>query len=1754
MLRDLMWSLCCTLLLASVACAADANRLTYLDEFCDPYYPHLQFPKLTTPQWVGEPGVECVVVLAIDDMRDPAKYEEFLRPILDRLKQIDGRAPVSIMTNQVDPADERLQGFLREGLSLEIHTFDHPCPCLAGGDFDKAKGTYDRCVDLLNQVPNNRPVAFRMPCCDSMNSPSPRFWVEAFNKTTPAGNFLTIDSSVFNIITSQDDSLPKEITQNDQGEERFRRYVPFPSFVNTIENYPYPYVIAGKCWQFPCVVPSDWSAQHVQQPNNPDTVRDFKLALDACVIKQGVYNLVFHPHGWIRNDQIVELIDHAVAKHGKKVKFLTFKECDERLRKNLLHGEGLRDAQGNDNGVRLLDANGDGYMDVVIGNEKVQRTRVWDAREKTWREGSFPDQFDSRGPRFGVLHPDGKASMIDTHGRVWNLSGADWARDERFSKGMRFEYPKSIIGPGMRFRDLDGDGICEFIYSGGDIGQQGYVRRWNEESGAWESAPFSLPEFVSASDADMRFVDLDGDKRDDIVVASEKRQGVWRFESMKTGWKKVELPENFTIPFIARGDTNNGAWFHSQHLWVQNEDTSRLADHVDRRSFAQLLGKQAADENVQPTQTQTPTEAARPVVITPTDRQSAAGQEATDERIRELGTAKSPQEALKSIVVKDGFTVELVAAEPLVVDPVAFDWGPDGRLWVVEMRDYPRGIDEHGKPGGRVKVLTDRDGDGRFDDAQVFLDHLPFPTGIKVWRKGVLITAAPEIIYAEDTTGDGVADVKTPLYRGFGEGNQQHRVNGLRWGLDNWLYVGNGDSGGTIQSLQTQERVRFSGRDIRIRPDAGELDPVSGQTQFSLCFDDAGNRFGGNNSEPVWHYVLEDFHLRRVESLIPPPVRKIVPQVSGNAPVFPASKTPTRFNDYHTANRFTSACGIEIYRDTYLGDGLYGNSLVCEPVHNLVHREVLTPQGLSFTSVRPPSEQASEFLASTDPWFRPVMARTGPDGALYIADMYRQVIEHPTWIPTDWQRRLDLRAGSDRGRIYRVVRSAAPPRKVPSLVDLSTPKLVAELDSPSGTRRDLVQQVLLWRNDQGALPGLVQLAHDAKLPQVRWQALCTLDGLHALTPDVIATALQDPHAGVRLHAVRLAEMLLPDHPALGEKLAPLEKDDDLRVQWQLAMTLHAWDDPRGGEILARLAAQHARDPYFATAVMGSLTGPRQAGFLIACLHDAQLRDAWFENTLIQVMENRDFETVRRVLAEFGRQADQELALKFRGLAIILERVAAQSEPPEQFMDDATVEIIQKIFQRAEDSLANAQKAIEERVAAATLLGRQAAAQRMTRRDTNYASLERVAADPEAPAALRVAALRGLATAPDARLPQLGAILTPQTPSPVQQAFIEGLTNGRNLERVAELLNDWRSRTPAQRTQILDALLKTPQGCKALLAAVTQQQISPRQLDAARRTRLLDHPDEKIRTLAKRALADDGPSDRAQVLAQFAAILDQPGDKARGKLVFAKRCAQCHQYNLVGQVVGPDLASLTDKSPSALLTAMLDPNRAVEDKFQSYVAIGTDGQVVTGLITNETGASITLVEPEGKTHDILRKDLETLSASGKSLMPEGLERDMPPQEFADVIAYLRAPPPKTFEGNAPAIAQPNADGALTLAATNAGIFGPSLIYEAKYQNLGFWLSEQDQAVWTLAVPRAGKYRVVFDYACEAPFAGDEFLFTIDGHQLRGKVASTGTWDDYRSVEVGQLELGAGAQEAVLQSAGPLRSALIDLKAIRLEPLP
>lgn len=1680
--------------------AADGNRLAYLSDD-DPFYVSRSFPKLVTPQWIGEPGVEAAIILAIDDLKEDKpgehlKWADFLRPIVERLKKIDGHAPLSIMTNRIDARHPQLQSWLADGVSLECHSYDHPCPLLQKGDFSKSKSTYDRCVDLMQSVPNNRAVAFRMPCCDSINSPSPRFYAEIFNARTPANHFLTIDSSVCNIITADDPELPRELVLDEQAREIFRRYLPFKSFATTIEDYPYPYVIGRLCWEFPCVVPSDWSAQKLQKPDNPNTVADWKKAIDSAVIKQGTFTLIFHPHKWITSQQIIELIDHAVARHGNKIKFLNFREAQQRLDKNLLAGQPLRAADGADNGVRLLDVDADGYLDVVIGNGQLRRTRLWSPQTKRWVDGEFPVELisangaDSRGrhAQFGTLGADGQTGLVvrDEHGAgAWTFDGSQWIADPSLMTGLDAAIHTNREGrdQGLRLRDLDGDGRCELLMA--NTTQQLALASQPGES--WKRLPFAWPAGVTIVDAQgrpagLKFVDIDQDGHDDLLFSNEEHFSAHAWESLDRGWSRKLLEgrrgDAGAVPMLARAGTNNGAWIHDRTLLVQNEDTDALPDFVDRYPLDNLL-----KDDLYP-------------------------------------GPKSPEASLAVLRARPGFKVELAAAEPLVTDPVAFAWSADGRLWVAEMGDYPRGADGKGKRGGVVRYLEDTDGDGRCDRSTVFLDDLGYPNGVAPWRNGILVTCSPDLLYAEDTDGDGRADKREVLYTGFAPANPQHRMNGLTWGLDGWLYCAHGDSvTGKIKLLKTGEQVGANGRDFRIQPDLGLLDPQSGASQFGRSRDDWDNWFGNSNSNPMFSYVLDDRYLRRNPHVPAVNARDEVPVNPGAAEVFPRSRTLARYNDLYAANRFTSANSTFVFRDDFLGPTFAGNMFVSEPVHNLVHREIMQCDGLTFSSRRAADEQDSEFLASADTWFRPTMLAAGPDGALWVADMYRQTIEHPEWIPLEVQKKLDLRAGSDMGRIYRVYPVGKQPRKFPRLDKMTTAELVAALDSPSGWQRDTAQQLLMWRDDKSAIERLQTLARESQRPACRVQTLWTLELLGGLPPTLLIQAMNDAHPGVRRNAVRLAEAHLAADPQLGEGILSLADDSDPQVQLQRAYTLGEWKDARAGKAMGGIALKYADDRFMTAAVLSSITAENLHDVVAAVLDPS--RDAPPPAELLEQLVGLastlgDDRTLAEALAIIGQpKAGNYAPWQVTALAGLLDALQRRGVSWEKFEQSKN---LGGMFEYARSITANGEAADDDRLRALRLLGRS-----------------------EATRATDIIALV--------------ALLVPQSSGALQTGAVEALARIDSEQVPEALLPRWKTYSPSLRSEILDALVSRDAWASALLAAVENKLVPAADIDATRRQRLQASKNDAIKTQAGKLLAGTIESNRAAVLEQHKAVLTATGDAQAGAAVFTKRCAACHRLRGAGHEVGPNLASLTDYSPQALLTAILDPNRAVEAKYADYIAVTNAGLQYTGLLANETGNSVTLLGQEGKQQTILRADLDVLQATGKSVMPEGMEKDMNEADLANVIAYLRSSgaPRKKFIANNPSLVTPTTDGTLQLYATNCEIYGPTIIMERLYKNLAKWQSENDRAVWNIELPKAGRYQVTINYACLDADTGNTWLLEAGDKTLTGKIAGTGSLDRYLEIAVGDLDLPSGTQQIVLRSSGPIKGKLFNLGGVLLKPM-
>ena len=388
-----------------------------------------------------------------------------------------------------------------------------------------------------------------------------------------------------------------------------------------------------------------------------------------------------------------------------------------------------------------------------------------------------------------------------------------------------------------------------------------------------------------------------------------------------------------------------------------------------------------------------------------------------------------------------------------------------------------------------------------------FVDGLRFPTDVKVWRDGILICDAPDILFASDTDGDGRADVRKILFSGFATHNPHARVNSLRYGLDNWLYGSGGLFGGRITNA-AGKTVDVTNRDFRIQLDLGMIEPVTGQTQQGRPRDDWDNWFGCTNGTLLTHYAVDDHYARRNPHIAPPSPSVYVPDYPNSERLFPRGDL-VLFKLSGAPGRPTSACGAEIYRDELLGSEYSGNAFVCEPVNQLVHRLTLARKGATFSGRRPQDEAESEFLTSTDRWFRPVQVRTGPDGALWIVDMYRYVIEHPQWIPPETVAGLNVFAGQEMGRIYRIVPRDQPVRR-PLRMDRSTDEqLAAAIDSPNGVQRDLAQQLLVLHGATDAANQLANVLQSSRWPAARVQAASTLEGLHQLQPRQILPLIAD---------------------------------------------------------------------------------------------------------------------------------------------------------------------------------------------------------------------------------------------------------------------------------------------------------------------------------------------------------------------------------------------------------------------------------------------------------------------------------------------------------------------------------------------------------------------------------------------------------------------------------------------------------------------
>jgi len=912
-------------------------------------------------------------------------------------------------------------------------------------------------------------------------------------------------------------------------------------------------------------------------------------------------------------------------------------------------------------------------------------------------------------------------------------------------------------------------------------------------------------------------------------------------------------------------------------------------------------------------------------------------------------------------------SLELVASEPDVCSPVAAAWDEDGRLFVAEMLDYPVG------PGtGKVRLLEDRDGDGRYERASTFADGLNFPNGVLPWGGGVLVTAAPDILFLKDEDGDGAADVRKVVLTGFAEGNTQLRVNGLTWGADNWVYAANGRSDGSARRPGDPESAAVPLRlhDFRFRPDTGEVQVVAGFSQFGLPRDDWGRRFPSWNTIPIRHVVLEERALARNPYLAESATVAAILDPSDGGRVFPISPPPTTFNRESTAY-FNASCGPTIYRGDLLGDAYRGDAFFGESLTNLVQRRVLEHRGPTFLARR--AEPDREFLASTDPYFRPVNAATGPDGALYVVDFYREMVEHPAFVPADLRGSIEFRRWQNRGRIWRIARKDAKPAPPPRLGRASAAELVALLEHPNGWRRDAAQRLLVTRRDLSAVPGLEALAKSGATPLGRVHAAWTLDGLGALGDATVAGLLADPSADVREAAAKLAV----GRPGLLDALAARADDDEARVRLQAAVALGDFDAPAAVEALARVAARDADDEWARLAVLSGLrdtASPFLASLLKA--HPGWLAapapgPAHLLGATASILGARANPGELKALADVlaPPAGDEGSAGRMALLLGLSDGLARAGRPPRELAGADGFAGLGALLDRAAETAGSADAAPDDRARALTLLAR---------------------------------------FRPDAAAAKVPALLAADQPAEVQAAAAEAVAEVASPELAARVFESWESIPTAPRRAVIAAMVRTAALVGGLVGAIEDDAVGLSELTPAEREALRSSADAEVARRASALLEAHAPRDRAEVVARFQPALDLPGDPARGRELFVKNCRTCHQHRGDGAKVGPDLSGVASRPPSALLKDILDPNADLSPDFVAFTVLTRRGQTYSGLLAEETAASLKLRAADGVEQPILRSEVEAVRRSGRSLMPEGFEDALGEQGLADLIAFLRQP--------------------------------------------------------------------------------------------------------------------------------------------------
>jgi putative membrane-bound dehydrogenase-like protein len=966
----------------------------------------------------------------------------------------------------------------------------------------------------------------------------------------------------------------------------------------------------------------------------------------------------------------------------------------------------------------------------------------------------------------------------------------------------------------------------------------------------------------------------------------------------------------------------------------------------------------------------------------------------------------SPEEALKRFHIAPGFRLELAASEPEVVDPIDLAFDAHGRLFVVELRDYPSGPPAGSAPLSRIRELRDADSDGLYETAVDFAEGLSFATGIQPWRGGLIVTAGAEVLFLEDSDGDGHADKHERWFEGLATANPQLRANSPTFGLDGWIYVANGLRSTELRTVGASSAAPLSIRnaDFRFDPFERRAEAVAGHGQFGMAFDEWGRRFVCSNRNPLVHVVLPLNASGVNPDHVPAALVHDAAAAAESSRVFPLTRNWT--TSHLHAGTFTAACGIHIYREALLRD-LRGDAFVCEPTGNLVRRYRLHPDGATFRAA--PAYEGREFLASEDEWFRPVNLESGPDGFLYIADMYRAVIEHPEWMPAEEQRGADFAGGTTRGRIWRLVPDCPPQARL--RIEHLRPPATREADDmpqllvhPGAWWRETAQRLLIEalhssRNNGErdaairALRGLARSSREASslfsaVPIEVAHALWTLERLGALDDEVLGATLGSAHARLREQGLRILLGRRGDLSSYHERLAAAartETDDTARL-W-LALALARLDPDAKLDPLAALAAASAGDRWLREAVLLASSGA--AGRLASRLVGPAGRAAPLGEGLVSLSEDLAALAASQALGSSSVSSGDR-----RELARVLEAGA-------QAASSDSGRLRRRLLRGLGSAAARRGRRLEDLVGAVE--------PRPVWIRESYEDSAVLACSAEAAFADRREAVEVLAHAPwELARSALQELVAGEAPPELRLAAVRALGSQDDEAAAMLLVESWKPLSPPARGAAAGALVSRSAWARRFAGSIAAGEVAAAEVPAQHRDRLVRHSDAEVRRLAAEAFggASSGRAERAKALEAFRPALKLPGDRERGREVFVRACASCHRVGGVGVDVGPEIADSRTRTPEALLADILDPNQAIDGAYLSYTVLTRDGRALTGLLAAETASGVVLKQAEGRTETVPGSEVASLRSDGVSLMPEGLEKSFSLQDLADLIVFVK----------------------------------------------------------------------------------------------------------------------------------------------------